>query len=335
MTGDRRRVLAWLAAASLPVRAAEPPAILRPDMADFAQQAAARRGIDVDWLTEVLLDARFQFGVLRAMATPGTARPWRVFRRDYVHRTRIDGGVRFWRENAALLANVSARFAVPESVVVAIIGVETVYGRQTGSFRVLDALVTLGFQGQNRAPYFQTELEEFLQLARDGVVDPAKARGSYAGAMGWPQFMPSSLRRWGNDFDGDGRIDLWTSIPDIAGSVGNYFRSFGWQTGGDVVLPFRVTNATEADALVAMGVEPQLPPERLATAGVVEGRALRADERAALLRFEGESGPEYWLGMPNFRVITRYNRSQNYALAVWQLALAIEKGFRGGERSDL
>ncbi len=329
MTGDRRRVLAWLAAASLPVRAAEPPAILRPDMADFAQQAAARRGIDVDWITEVLLDARFQFGVLRAMATPGTARPWRVFRKDYVHRTRIDGGVRFWRENAALLANVSARFAVPESVVVAIIGVETVYGRQTGSFRVLDALVTLGFQGQNRAPYFQTELEEFLQLARDGVVDPAKARGSYAGAMGWPQFMPSSLRRWGNDFDGDGRIDLWTSIPDIAGSVGNYFRSFGWHTGGDVVLPFRVTNATEADALVALGVEPQLPPERLAAAGVVEGRALRADERAALLRFEGESGPEYWLGMPNFRVITRYNRSQNYALAVWQLALAIEKGFRG------
>lgn len=299
-------------------------------MADFARQAAARRGIDVDWITEVLLDARFQFGVLRAMATPGTARPWRVFRRDYVHRTRMEGGVRFWRENAVLLANVSARFAVPESVVVAIIGVETVYGRQTGTFRVLDALVTLGFQGQNRAPYFQTELEEFLQLARDGVVDPAKARGSYAGAMGWPQFMPSSLRRWGHDFDGDGRIDLWTSVPDIAGSVGNYFRSFGWQTGGDVVLPFRVTNATEADALVAMGVEPQIPPERLATAGIVEGRDLRADERAALLRFEGESGPEYWLGMPNFRVITRYNRSQNYALAVWQLALAIEKGYSAG-----
>lgn len=329
MTGDRRRFLAWLAAASLPVRAAEPPGMLRPDMADFARQAAARRGIDVDWITEVLLDARFQFGVLRAMATPGTARPWRLFRKDYVHRIRIDGGVRFWRENTALLANVSERFAVPESVVVAIIGVETVYGRQTGTFRVLDALVTLGFQGQNRAPYFQTELEEFLQLARDGVLDPAKARGSYAGAMGWPQFMPSSLRRWGNDFDGDGRIDLWTSVPDIAGSVGNYFRSFGWQTGGDVVLPFRVTNPTAAEALVAMGVEPQIPPERLATAGVVEVRPLRADERAALLRFEGESGPEYWLGMPNFRVITRYNRSQNYALAVWQLALAIEKGFRG------
>jgi membrane-bound lytic murein transglycosylase B len=330
VTVGRRRVLGWLAATSLPIRAAEPPALLRADMADFARQTAERRGIDIDWITEVLLDARLQFGVLRAMAAPGTARPWRVFRRDYVHRTRVDGGVRFWRENAALLASVSARFGVPEEVVVAIIGVETVYGRQTGSFRVLDALVTLGFEGQNRAPYFQTELEEFLQLARDGVVDPFKARGSYAGAMGWPQFMPSSLRRWGNDFDGDGRIDLWTSIPDITGSVGNYFRSFGWQTGGDVVLPFHVTDVAAADALVAMGVEPQIPPERLAMTGVVEGRALRADERAALLRYEGESGLEYWLGLPNFRVITRYNRSQNYALAVWQLSQAIGSAYRAG-----
>ncbi len=326
----RRQVLAWLAATGLPVRAAEPPGLLRPDLADFAQQTAARRGIEIDWITEVLLDARLQFGVLRAMAAPGTARPWRVFRKDYVHRTRIDGGVRFWRENAVQLGAVSARFGVPEEVVVAIVGVETVYGRQTGSFRVLDALVTLGFQGQNRAPFFQTELEEFLQLARDGVVDPFKARGSYAGAMGWPQFMPSSLRRWGHDFDGDGRIDLWTSIPDITGSVGNYFRSFGWQTGGDVVLPFRVTDVAAADVLVAMGVEPQIPPERLATAGVVDGRPLRPDERAALLRFEGESGAEYWLGMPNFRVITRYNRSQNYALAVWQLAQAIGRAYRAG-----
>jgi membrane-bound lytic murein transglycosylase B len=330
VTAGRRQVLAWLAAASLPVRAAEPPGLLRPDLADFAQQTAARRGIEIDWITEVLLDARLQFGVLRAMAAPGTARPWRVFQKDYVHRTRIDGGVRFWRENAALLASVSARFGVPEEIVVAIIGVETVYGQQTGSFRVLDALVTLGFQGQNRAPFFQTELEEFLQLARDGVVDPFKARGSYAGAMGWPQFMPSSLRRWGTDFDGDGRTDLWTSIPDITGSVGNYFRSFGWQTDGDVVLPFRVTDVAAADALVAMGVEPQIPPERLATAGVVEARPLLPDERAALLRFEGDSGLEYWLGMPNFRVITRYNRSQNYALAVWQLAKAIGKGYRAG-----
>lgn len=328
MNPDRRRFLGCLGAAALPVEAYEFPALLRSDLAAFADRVVARHGLDEARVRELLLDARFLPAVLRSMAAPGTARPWKVFRPGYVNRQRIDGGVSFWRDSEPLLARTREVFGVPEELVVAILGVETVYGRSTGVHRVLDALVTLGFEGQNRPAYFQSELEEFLLLARDGVIDPVTARGSYAGAMGWPQFMPSSLRRLGFDLDGDGRIDLWGSPADIVGSVANYFRQHGWRPGEDVVLRANVADPKEVQDLVSLGIKPVSGRRELEVRGVVTERPLRGDEQGALLIFEADSGPEYWVGLDNFYVITRYNRSQNYALAVWQLAQAISMQWR-------
>ncbi len=330
MTASRRAFLLSAAALAVPVRANEPPPLLRPDIEVFADRIIAKHQLDRDWVTNVLLDARPQPSAARALATPGTSRPWSVFRRGHVDRVRIEAGVRFWNEHDATLQRVRETYGVPEDIVVAIIGIETVFGRVTGTYRVLDALATLGFGTSGRFAFFQSELEEFLLLARDGAFDPLVVRGSYAGAMGWPQFMPSSWRRHAQDFDGDGRIDLWGSVPDIVASVGNYFRASGWQPGADVVLPATVIDAERAAPLIAAGVRPGFTAAQVGAAGVTAQRVLRPDELAALLAFEGDAGTEHWLALPNFHVITRYNRSQNYALAVWQLAGEIRAARTGG-----
>jgi len=326
VTVSRRQMFALMAVAfAPPVRAYEFPPMLRGDVALFTERICTRHGLDEGKVRELLLEAQVLPGVLRAIATPGTAKPWHVFRANYLSKPRIDGGVAFWRENAPLLVQARETFGVPEELIVAIVGVETVYGRTTGSYRVLDALFTLGFEGQNRAAYFQSELEELMLLARDGVVDPRTVKGSYAGAMGWPQFMPSSLRRYGVDFDADGRVDLWSSPADIIGSVANYFRQFGWQTGADVVLRAMVREPSEAASLVSLGVKPAAGRQQFDAKGVTTERPLKDGELASLLLYEGENGAEYWAGLDNFYAITRYNRSQNYALAVWQLARALSE----------
>ncbi|MFO1318921.1 MAG: lytic murein transglycosylase B [Burkholderiales bacterium] len=323
MTFSRRTFLAALGAVTAPAGAYEFPAGMRGDMAVFAERATQKHGFAEGWVESVLREATVQPAVIRAVSSPGTARPWRAFRPVYLNRQRIDGGVRFWRDNAGTLERAATEFGVPPEVMVSIIGVETIYGKQTGTFRVLDALVTLSFEVSSRAAYFQSELEELLLLARDGVLDPSAARGSYAGAMGMPQFMPSSLRRYARDFDGDARIDLWRSAPDAIASVGNYLRTFGWRTGEDVVLRTGVADRERVTEFVNRGAKPSLVRADLDGAAAFTERPLRQGETAALFLFEGESGAEYWAGLDNFYAITRYNRSQNYALAVWQLARAI------------
>ena len=320
MIASRRTALAWLAALPLAASGYEFPPVLRDDLAAFAARVAGRHGLEVAALEEVLLEARILPAVLRSAATPGTARPWREFRANHVARSRVEGGVAFWSRHADVLGRAREAHGVPESVVVAILGVETVYGRSTGTHRVLDALATLGFEGGARTAYFQSELEEFLLLGQAGALDARGVRGSYAGAMGWPQFMPSSLRRFGVDADGDGRADLWGSVTDITASVANYLRAHGWRGGADVVLRARVADPAAAAPLVAAGLRPSLDAASLDAAGVVAERALAPGELGALMLFEGEAGPEYWIGLDNFHVITRYNRSQNYAMAVWDLA---------------
>jgi membrane-bound lytic murein transglycosylase B len=292
-------------------------------MQSFAEDMVARHGLHQERVEALLLDARFLHAILRSAASPGTARPWSQFCPEYLKPERVKGGVAFWQAHEPLLAQAREAFGVPEEVVVAIVGVETVYGRVTGRHRVLDALVTLGFQGQSRTPFFRGELEALLLLDRDGVLDPLSVLGSYAGAMGWPQFMPSSIRRFGVDFDGDGRVDLWASPADVIGSVANYFRHFGWCAGADVILRATVTDAPAVQSLIATGVKPTIGRGEFEAAGVTPSRPLGDHELGALMMFEGESGPEHWVGLENFYVITRYNRSQNYALAVWQLAQAI------------
>lgn len=332
MKFSRRHFLGALGGAALPafVRAASDE--LRPDMAEFAARVSEANKLDEGRVRAVLSEAEFQPAILRAMAAPGTARPWRDFRSSYLNHTRIDGGVRFWTENEDVVARASAFYEVAQEVIVAILGVETVYGRVTGNYRVLDALATLSFEREARSDYFQRELEQFLLLVHDGILDHTTVKGSYAGAMGWPQFMPTSMRTYAVDFDRDGRIDLWNSPADIVASVGNYFQTFGWKHGADVALRASVTDPQAAADLVSAGIKPAANQAQLASGGVQPERPLGDGELGALMMFEGDSGPEYWLGLDNFYVITRYNRSQNYALAVWQLAEAI-RDKKGGAKA--
>lgn len=305
------------------------PPRLRSDMQSFTDRVVEKHALDEVRVNALLLEARVEPRVLQAMATPGTARPWKQFRGVYLNRNRIEGGLAFWNANARALDRARDTFGVAPEFVVAIVGVETVYGKVTGTFRVLDALVTLAFEGDKRVEYFQSELEELVLLARDGIVDPLVVKGSYAGAMGWPQFMPSSLRRHAVDFDRDGRIDLWGSPEDVIGSVANYFRNFGWASGADVALRAQAAPGKALDDLVALGIRPTVDREALAQAGIQADRPLKDGERTAVLLFEGEKGPEVWLGLGNFYVISRYNRSQNYALAVTQLAQTLAQARRG------
>jgi membrane-bound lytic murein transglycosylase B len=321
-------------AAGAPVRAVEAPALLREDMEQWVIRTAAKGALDEDGLRALLLRAEFQTGVIAAVNAPATSRPWKEFRPGFFTKARIEGGVRFWNDNESWLRQAREMFGVPEQLLVSIVGVETLYGRNTGSFRVIDAVATLAFAVPQRSSFFQGELEAFVLMCRELRLDPLGVKGSYAGAMGMPQFIPSSVRAYARDFDGDGRVDLWGSTADVIGSVANYMSRFGWRFTGDVVLRATVADPSRAEPLVRQGIRPAFGQAQLAEAGVIPERPLRDGENAALLLYEGERGPEYWLGLDNFWVITRYNRSQNYALAVWQLAETIAqaraKGASGG-----
>ncbi len=306
-----------------PVQAGEATQPLRAEVEAFIAEMSAKHGIAPAQLRLLLRHAEPQPDILRAMSAQTTARPWHRYRPLFVNAERIAGGVRFWRQHAALLARAEQEFGVPAEIIVATIGVETVYGRFTGTHRVIDALATLAFDFPRRAEFFRGELEEFLLLVRDGVVDPLRSQGSYAGAMGMPQFLPSSMRRYGIDFDGDGRVSFWDGAADAIGSVANYYRAFGWQTGRPVVVPATVEGDGHV-ALAEQGIEPRLDAQALRAAGVTPAADIGA-ERVAMLVLEGAAGSEYWLGLNNFYVITRYNRSTNYAMSVYQLAGEIRK----------
>jgi membrane-bound lytic murein transglycosylase B len=311
------------AGATAPVIAYEFPPQLREDMQIFADRVVLKHKLDEDRVRETLLKIQFQQSVIQAVNAPATSKPWKDFRVGLLSRQRIDGGVRYWAANEATLLRARETFGVPEELIVSIIGIETLYGRNMGSYRVLDAVATLAFEVPARSTFFQGELEEFLLLCRDLELDPVALRGSYAGAMGAPQFIPSSYRRYARDFDDDGRVDLWASPADAIGSVANYLKEFGWRWTGEVALRANVTDVQRADELVRLGVRPVHSAAQIEEKGVTPHRPLRDGENAALMLFLGDGGPEYWLGLDNFYVITRYNRSQNYAMAVWQLSQEI------------
>jgi len=257
--------------------------------------------------------------VIRAISAPITARPWHEFRSRYVDAARINGGVAFWREHASTLARVSREYGVPEEIIVATIGVETLYGRNTGNFRVLEALSMLAFHYPPRAELFRAELEEYLLLVREAGLDAVSMRGSYAGAIGIPQFLPSSYRRYAVDFDGDGRRDLTGTPADAIASVANYYRAHGWRAGDPVAVPAEAGGSGVA-ALLEIGIMPRFKIAELKRFGVAPSAPIEDEAEAALFVVETESGARYWLGLNNFYVITRYNRSVNYALAVYELS---------------
>ena len=303
----------------------------RLEAMQFADDLAARRDLDPAWVRDVMGQARNLPVVSRLMQPPAKAfvKNWRVYRSRFIDPIRIDAGVKFWRANQSTLERAEKEFGVPADIIVGIIGVETIYGRDTGSFRVIDSLATLAFdfpashpRAQERGDYFKGELEQFLTMESRRNADPFEPRGSYAGAMGMPQFMPSSQAKHAVDFDGDGKIDLWNSPADVIGSVANYFKAYGWQSGMPTHYPVRFdAGRLDLDALMAPDILPTFGVASFTAKGaVLEGPALAHKGQLALIELlNGPDAPSYVAGTENFYVITRYNWSSYYAMAVIEL----------------
>ena len=304
-----------------------------PGVEAFAAEVAERRELPARWVLGRLALARRSEAVRRLIMPPpmGTAKNWRAYRERFVEQQRIAAGLAFWRAHERWLTEAESRYGVPPEVVLGIVGVETFYGRVMGSFRVVDALATLAFDfppgRRNRSGFFRGELEEFfVWCAREGT-DPIAPLGSYAGAMGLPQFMPSSINRFAVDFDGDGHIDLVTSGADVVGSVARYLAEFGWKAG--LATHFAATPPTAAEDLAALreqGILPSFSAAQMAERGVSLGEAARAHEGLfALIELEnGVEAPSYVAGTSNFYAVTRYNWSSYYAMAVIELAQALK-----------
>jgi membrane-bound lytic murein transglycosylase B len=303
----------------------------------FADGVAERRNLDREWVRRAVGQAQLLPVVARLMqpAPAGTAKNWRVYRSRFIDPIRIGAGVKFWQENQATLERAEKEYGVPAEIVVGIIGVETIYGRQLGNFRVIDALATLAFnfppshpRAAERTKFFQGELEHFLVLQDKLGADPLKPLGSYAGAMGMPQFMPSSWARWAIDFDGDGQIDLTRSTADAIGSVANYFKSYGWHPGMPTHYPVGFDSAKlDKEALMAPDILPTFGVASFTAKGaVLEGPALEHKGPLALIELQnGEAEPQYVAGTENFYVITRYNWSSYYAMAVIELGREVKE----------
>lgn len=291
-----------------------------PAVLAFAEDMAQRHGFKAREVIRQIGQTKPNAKVLQLIKPPAspTQRSWQRYRPRFLNEHRIDRGVEFWQQNSAKLARASALYGVPEEIIVAIIGVETEYGRNTGGFRVLEALATLAFHYPPRADFFRTELEQFLLLSRENSLDATSIRGSFAGAIGIPQFMPGSQRRYGIDFDGDQRVDLAGSTDDAIGSVAHFLAQHGWQSGHPVAVLAHLETPPD-NALLEAGLRPKLKIAELAERGI---RAETGQETsAALIELSSpDSDSEYWLGFENFYVITRYNRSSFYAMSVFQLA---------------
>jgi membrane-bound lytic murein transglycosylase B len=278
----------------------------------------AERGVDRDWLQSALSEATRQESILKAISRPAEkSKPWSEYQDIFLTDRRAKEGIEFWRENRETLDRVSQDTGVPSEVIVAIIGVETYYGRITGGYRVIDALSTLAFDYPRRSPFFTKELEVFLELAYQSGLPLAELKGSYAGAMGLGQFMPSSYRAYAKDYEGDGVIDIWTNPNDAIMSVANYFVAHGWRPGGEVITRAKFSGDP---TLFDVGLKPKLSIDALADKGLKPVTELSSDQFATPIKFDGKSGEEHWLGLHNFYVITRYNHSAMYAMAVHQLS---------------
>ncbi|MDP2878017.1 MAG: lytic murein transglycosylase B [Sulfuricella sp.] len=320
----------WLALCIAPVASADAFAE-RPEVRQFIETMVDRHGFDTEALNRLFAQARPCLSAARIM-TDQVAQPlpWPRYRSHFVNGWNIRHGVRFWRQHAAALARARRVYGVPEEVIVAIIGVETRYGKTRPSFPEFDTLTTLAFDYPRRAEFFRSELEQYLLLMREEQRDPLSVKGSFAGAMGIPQFMPSSYRSYAVDFNRDGRRDLWGNTDDAIGSVANYLKAYGWQADQPVAVRARLPDEAGQDlaAYVSTSLKPEWNVEALQSLGLVPTERLSASARAALLAIEGEGGREYWLGFDNFYAITRYNRSLHYALAVSQLSREIRSARR-------
>ena len=263
--------------------------------------------------------------IIEAITRPAEAKPWYQYRKIFLTDKRVNGGVKFWEQNASDLTRAYNKFGVPPEIIIAIIGVESLYGKHKGTYRLMDSLSTLAFDYPKRGKFFRSELEQYLLMAREEGVDALTLKGSYAGAMGKPQFIASSFRSFAIDFDADGKRDLWDNSTDVIGSVANYFSKHKWKKGEPVTSPVKLKKSKQTKAWVKKGIKPKITVATLIKNGVSIEDDLPHDEKAALLELELKEGHEYWVGMNNFYVITRYNHSQLYAMAVYQLSQEILK----------
>ncbi|MFK7915698.1 MAG: lytic murein transglycosylase B [Pseudomonadales bacterium] len=306
----------------------------REDVQAYIGELVAEHGFAKDTLQRLFNQAEKKQSILDAIARPAERTlKWHEYRKIFIKSSQFEPGLKFWRDNAKALARAETEYGVPARYIVAIIGVETRWGRVTGSYRVLDALATLGFDYPPRSEFFRKELTEFLLLAREEQSDPLELKGSYAGAMGFGQFIPSSFRAYAVDFDGDGKKDIWNNATDAIGSVANYFKRHGWEGQGPVAA--MVSMPVDAQAFASLDALANETLERTHTVGKLRDMGLfvadLADaEQVALFRMEQPGYAEYWLGLNDFYAITRYNHSRLYAMAVYQLGQVLQTAHDDG-----
>jgi membrane-bound lytic murein transglycosylase B len=291
----------------------------------FIEEMVEQHDFDAATMHAVLGNARIKSSIIRKISTPSERRlTWAEYRKIFITEERISAGVDFWRDNEAMLKRIELESGVPVSMLVGIIGVETYFGRITGKDRVIDALATLAFGYPPRAKFFRKELVQFLLLTREEDVDPGAPTGSYAGAMGRPQFMPSSFRAYAVDATGDGKRDIWNNWADSAGSIANYFNAHGWKNGGEIVAQATLGhNWKGATPKPKNSLRSQHTVASLSDMGILFATELAPSSDGQLLTYEGPQGLEHWVGFHNFFVITKYNHSAMYALAVHQLGQKI------------
>ena len=310
----------------VPVLAAE-----HPGTDEFVERAVSEYGLSENEVRVLLLEAEYKQSIVDAISRPAEGKPWYQYRKIFLNDKRINEGIKFWENNRALIEAASKKFGVDEEIIVSIIGVETLYGRITGSYRIIDSLVTLGFyypQGlsSDRSEFFSKELMQYMQLASEEGLPTAEVTGSYAGAMGMGQFMPSSYREYAVDFDEDGSRDLWRSTADVVGSVANYLHRHGWQPGQPVTTRAIASEGAGFDEISTRGFKPSLTVAQWQEKGFTSSNELPPDLPAAVLKLKEKKRNTYWLTFKNFYVITRYNRSPRYAMAVYELSQEIKKG---------
>lgn len=294
-------------------------------LADEVVSTLEAEGFDAAEVRKVLAQAERKDSILEAISRPAERRlTWGEYRKIFIEPKRISQGVEFWNEQAETLARAEETYGVPAEIIVAIIGVETRYGRIMGRYRVLDALATLGFDYPKRADFFRGQLIDFLRMTREESLNPTDPIGSYAGAMGYGQFIPSSFRDFAVDFDEDGKRNIWTNKVDAIGSVAHYFQAHGWKAG-EPVRSNVVMNKVADESWFNAGLKPEVSLAEWAERGIATRKDLALEQPATLMELTMEDGEHYWFGLHNFYVITRYNHSRLYAMAVYELSQEIKQ----------
>ena len=299
----------------------------RADVRAFMDEMVRKHGFTMSGLRSVFSHVKLSESVLKAISRPAEKLPWYKYRRIFLQPDRVKKGIEFWRENRKVLDRAQGIYGVPQEIIVAIIGVETHYGKRAGKYKVINSLATLAFAYPERADFFRGELEQFLLMMREQGYDPSSITGSYAGAMGIPQFIASSYRNYAVDFNKDGVIDIWTNNAD---AIANYFNKNGWTRDQAIATP-AVVKGDLYTRILTDDLKPNTPVKDLAAYGISYHSEVPPDTYVKLLNLETVNGYEYWLGFDNFYVITRYNRSMLYAMAVYQLALELRSGFYTGK----